>query len=218
TSSNGCSPSPRSSALRSGSRCRTGTAPSGRSRATRRAPRWRRSSSSRSARANVSEAETPSAEELVEEFRKAKVDEFLVHTCSLLAALTPPRPASAFRVGRAAAAATLLRFYREAERRSGVAWQLLAAVNYVESDFGRVRNESASGAQGPMQFIPPTWRTYGRGDVHDPHAAILGAARFLRSAGAPGDVRGALYRYNPSRAYVDAILRFAARIRRDRRA
>ena len=135
-----------------------------------------------------------------------------------LAALTPPRPASAFRVGRAAAAATLLRFYREAERRSGVAWQLLAAVNYVESDFGRVRNESASGAQGPMQFIPPTWRTYGRGDVHDPHAAILGAARFLRAAGAPGDVRGALYRYNPSRAYVDAILRFAARIRRDRRA
>jgi len=35
----------------------------------------------------VSEAEVPSAEELVEEFRKAKVDEFLVHTCSLLASL-----------------------------------------------------------------------------------------------------------------------------------
>ena len=35
----------------------------------------------------MSEAETPSAEELVEEFRKAKVDEFLVHTCSLLASL-----------------------------------------------------------------------------------------------------------------------------------
>ena len=35
----------------------------------------------------MSEAEVPSAEELVEEFRKAKVDEFLVHTCSLLASL-----------------------------------------------------------------------------------------------------------------------------------
>jgi hypothetical protein len=35
----------------------------------------------------VSEADTPSAEDLVEEFRKAKVDEFLVHTCSLLASL-----------------------------------------------------------------------------------------------------------------------------------
>jgi hypothetical protein len=56
------------------------------------------------------------------------------------------------------------------------------------------------------------------GDVHDPHAAILGAARYLRAAGAPANLRGALYRYNPSRAYVDAILRFAARIRRDRRA
>ena len=135
-----------------------------------------------------------------------------------LATLTPPRPVSAFRVGRAAPAATLRRFYRDAERRTGVAWQMLAAVNYVESDFGRVRNKSVSGAQGPMQFIPSTWRAYGRGDVHDPHAAILGAARFLRAAGAPGEVRGALYRYNPSRAYVDAILRFAARIRRDRRA
>jgi hypothetical protein len=29
----------------------------------------------------------PSAEQLVEEFRKAKVEDFLVHTCSLLASL-----------------------------------------------------------------------------------------------------------------------------------
>jgi hypothetical protein len=36
----------------------------------------------------VSEAEPgPTAEQLVEELRKAKVDEFLVHTCSLLASL-----------------------------------------------------------------------------------------------------------------------------------
>jgi hypothetical protein len=36
----------------------------------------------------VSEGEPEvSAEELVEELRKAKVDEFLVHTCSLLASL-----------------------------------------------------------------------------------------------------------------------------------
>jgi soluble lytic murein transglycosylase-like protein len=135
-----------------------------------------------------------------------------------LAALTPPRPLSAFRVGRAADAAALLRFYREGERKSGVPWEVLAAVNYVESDFGRLRNASVAGAQGPMQFIPSTWRAYGRGDVHDPHQAILGAARFLRAAGAPRNVRGALYRYNPSPAYVDAILRFARRIRRDRRA
>jgi membrane-bound lytic murein transglycosylase B len=135
-----------------------------------------------------------------------------------LARLTPPRPLSAFRVGRAESAARLERWYREAERRSGVPWELLAAVNYVESDFGRVRNESVSGAQGPMQFLPSTWRAYGRGDVHDPHQAILAAARFLRAAGAPGDLRAALYRYNPAPAYVDAILHYARRIRRDRAA
>lgn len=135
-----------------------------------------------------------------------------------LARLTPPRPLSAFRVGPAEPAARLERWYREGQRRSGVPWQVLAAINYVESDFGRVRNESVSGAQGPMQFAPSTWRAYGRGNVHNPHAAILAAARFLRAGGAPHDLRGALYRYNPSRAYVDAILRHGGRIRRDRSA
>ena len=134
-----------------------------------------------------------------------------------LARLTPARPLKAFRVGRAASATNLLRFYREGEARSGVPWRVLAAVNYVESDFGRLRSASVSGAQGPMQFLPSTWRTYGRGDIDDPHAAILAAARFLRAAGAPRDLRGALYRYNPSPAYVDAILRLAGRIRRQER-
>jgi membrane-bound lytic murein transglycosylase B len=135
-----------------------------------------------------------------------------------LARLTTPRPLSAFRVGTAAPAAQLRRWYGEAQRRSGVAWQALAAVNYVESDFGRLRNESVAGAQGPMQFIPSTWRAYGRGDVHDPHAAILAAGRFLRAADAARSLRSALYRYNPSPAYVDAILRYTSRIRRDERA
>ena len=135
-----------------------------------------------------------------------------------LARLTPARPLSAFRVGKPAPAAALRRFYAEAERRSGVPWRVLAAVNYVESDFGRLREASVAGAQGPMQFMPSTWASYGRGDVHDPHQAILAAGRFLRAAGAPRDLRGALYRYNPSGAYVDAVLRFADRIRRDPRA
>jgi membrane-bound lytic murein transglycosylase B len=133
-----------------------------------------------------------------------------------LTRLTPPRPLSAFRVGRALLPDVLERYYREAERRSGVDWQVLAAVNFVESAFGRVRETSVAGAQGPMQFMPATWASYGRGDVHDPHQSILAAGRFLRAAGWP-DERRALFRYNPSWAYVDAIRRFAARIRRDSR-
>jgi membrane-bound lytic murein transglycosylase B len=141
-------------------------------------------------------------------------DDVLAHR--ELARLTPAVPRRAFRIGRAEPPATLLRFYREAERRSEVAWQVLAAVNYVESDFGRIRQASVAGAQGPMQFMPATWAAYGRGDVHDPRQAILGAARFLRAAGWP-DERRALYRYNPSPAYVDAVERYAGRIRRDAR-
>jgi soluble lytic murein transglycosylase-like protein len=143
-------------------------------------------------------------------------DDVLAHR--ELARLTPPRPLSAFRVGVAAAASKLRAYYAEAQRRSSVPWQVLAAVNYVESDFGRMRESSVAGAQGPMQFMPSTWESYGRGDVHDPRAAILAAGRFLRAAGAPSDERGALYRYNPSSAYVDAVERFAGRIRRDPKA
>jgi soluble lytic murein transglycosylase-like protein len=143
-------------------------------------------------------------------------DDVLAHR--ELARLTPPRPLSAFRPGPAAAASRLRGWYREGQRRSGVSWQLLAAVNFVESAFGRMRETSLAGARGPMQFMPSTWATYGRGDVNDPHQAILAAARFLRAAGAPAHERRALYRYNPSWAYVDAVGRYAGRIRRSARA
>jgi Transglycosylase SLT domain len=119
------------------------------------------------------------------------------------------------RLGPALPLPRLRAFYAEGQRQSGVAWQVLAAVNYVESDFGRFREGSVAGAQGPMQFMPATWAQYGHGDVHDPHAAILAAARFLHSAGAPASERGALYHYNPSSLYVDAVERYAARIRRN---
>jgi membrane-bound lytic murein transglycosylase B len=123
------------------------------------------------------------------------------------------------RIGPAAAPPALRGWYREAQRRFHVPWNVLAAVNFVESRFGRVRNASTAGAQGPMQFLPSTWRAYGLGgDVHDPHDAILGAANLLRANGAPRDLRHALEQYNHSRLYVDAVLRYAGRIARDRHA
>ena len=70
-----------------------------------------------------------------------------------------------------------------------------------------------------MQFLPATWRAYGLGgDVRDPHDAIVGAANYLRAHGAPRSYRRALYAYNPSPLYVDAVLRYARRIVSDRRA
>ena len=120
------------------------------------------------------------------------------------------------RVGRAQPADRLRAHYRRAWRRFGVGWPLLAAVNLVESQFGRLRNESVSGARGPMQFMPATWAAYGMGgNVREPRDAILGAANYLHASGAPGDEARALYHYNPSSLYVSAVRRYARRMRRD---
>jgi membrane-bound lytic murein transglycosylase B len=123
------------------------------------------------------------------------------------------------RVASAAPAAELRRHYAAAERRFGVPWSILAAINFVESAFGRLRNASAAGARGPMQFLPSTWRAYGMGgDIDDPRDAIFAAANYLRRAGAPRDIDRALFAYNHSTRYVRAIRRFAARIAADDRA
>jgi membrane-bound lytic murein transglycosylase B len=96
---------------------------------------------------------------------------------------------------------------------------VLAAIHFVETRFGIVRNDSIAGAQGPMQFLPSTWSAYGLGgDVHDPHDAILGAANYLHRNGAPARLSAALYHYNASHLYVDAVLRYARRIGSDRHA
>lgn len=153
---------------------------------------------------------------LPERLARDVTDDVLAHR--ELTTLKPSRPGPPIRLGPALAAARLRAYYGDAQRRTAVAWQVLAAVNFVESDFGRLREPSASGALGPMQFLPSTWARYGRGDVRDPHAAILAAARFLRAAGGASDERAALYRYNPAQKYVDAVERYVGRIRRDPQA
>jgi membrane-bound lytic murein transglycosylase B len=124
-----------------------------------------------------------------------------------------------FRTGPPTPRADLRRYYRQAQLRFGVRWDVLAAINFIESNFGRLRNTSNAGAIGPMQFIPATWSAYGMGgDIRDPHDAVLGAANYLHANGAPGDYAGAIYHYNPSPLYVNAVLRYARAIRRDPRA
>jgi membrane-bound lytic murein transglycosylase B len=123
------------------------------------------------------------------------------------------------RIARAAPAAELRRHYAEAQRRFGVHWSVLAAVNFVESAFGRVRSASEAGARGPMQFLPATWREYGMGgDIDEPRDAILAAANYLNRSGAPEHLDRALYAYNHSTSYVRAIRRFAKRMRAEETA
>ncbi len=109
----------------------------------------------------------------------------------------------------------LLAFYQEAETATGVPWQYLAAINFVETRMGRIRGESSAGALGPMQFLPETWAACCIGDIEDPRDAILGAATYLVSKGAPGDMEAALYGYNPNEGYVGAVTAYASNLMAD---
>jgi hypothetical protein len=107
----------------------------------------------------------------------------------------------------------LLPIYLAAAQRYGVPWQVLAAVNEVESDYGFDLSTSSAGAEGWMQFLPEEWLAYGVDangtgvrDPYNPADAIFAAARYLAAAGATTDLRGAIYSYNHSSSYVESVI------------
>jgi len=112
----------------------------------------------------------------------------------------------------------LLGYYREAQQAYGIAWQYFAAINLIETNMGRIQGLSSAGAQGPMQFMPATWASYGRGDVNNPHDAILAAGRYLQAHGAPSNMTRAIYAYNPSMLYVRAVQLYAQQMFASERA
>ncbi len=125
----------------------------------------------------------------------------------------------AWRIVAPAPAEELLSHYRRAERRYGIGWEYLAAINLVETGMGRIRGTSVAGAQGPMQFLPSTWATWGRGDIQDPGDAIMAAARYLaHDGGARGRLAQALFRYNNSDHYVRGVTLLARVMERRPRA
>ena len=69
----------------------------------------------------------------------------------------------AWRIDPPTPADELLGYDREAESASGVGWTYLAAINLIETGFGRIAGVSTAGAQGPMQFLPSTLRRLRRG-------------------------------------------------------
>jgi membrane-bound lytic murein transglycosylase B len=134
----------------------------------------------------------------------------------LLHAMTEPQPhLPRWRIVAPRPAAELLGFYKRAQRRTGVSWTYLAAMNLVETRMGRIRGTSTAGAQGPMQFLPSTWDRYGAGgNINDPRDAILAAARLLKRNGAPGHMGAALWHFNPSDNYVGAVREYARTMQR----
>lgn len=139
-----------------------------------------------------------------------------VRAAGFLLAMSSPQPKlPRWRIVAPPPPAKLLGLYRRAQRRTGVPWSHLAAIHLVETRMGRIRGTSTAGALGPMQFLPTTWDLYGAGgDINDPRDAILAAARLLKHHGAPGDMAGALWHYNPSDNYVGAVLAYASSMRR----
>lgn len=103
----------------------------------------------------------------------------------------------------------LLKHYDTAQQRFGVPWNILAAINLIETRMGRLTGPSSAGALGPMQFMPATWDAYGKGDPFEPYNAIMAAGRYLSASGAPERMRDALWNYNRSEYYVNAVLSYA---------
>ena len=107
----------------------------------------------------------------------------------------------------------LLPIYQAAGIEYDVPWQVLAAINEIETDYGRNLNVSTAGAVGWMQFLPSTWKTWGvdanhdgRKDPFNPVDAIFAAARYLKAAGGNKNINQAIFAYNHADWYVQSVL------------
>ena len=99
----------------------------------------------------------------------------------------------------------------------GIPWQVLAAINKIETNFGRNMGPSSAGAVGWMQFMPDTWLRWGLdasgdgiADPWNPEDAVHAAARYLAAAEGRTDIARAVFAYNHAQWYVDDVLQLAA--------
>jgi hypothetical protein len=113
----------------------------------------------------------------------------------------------------------LLPIFQAAGTEYGIRWEVLAAINEIETDYGRNLNVSSAGATGWMQFMPATWVSYGvdanrdgRADPYNAVDAIFAAARYLEAAGAQTDLSQAIFAYNHADWYVRSVLERAQRL------
>jgi cell wall-associated NlpC family hydrolase len=113
--------------------------------------------------------------------------------------------------------AALRAIWQAAGNAYGIPWQVLGAINKVETNFGQNLGPSSAGAVGWMQFMPSTWARWGIdangdgvADPNNPTDAIFSAARYLVGCGGQFDIAKAVYCYNHSQAYVHEVLGLAA--------
>ena len=99
----------------------------------------------------------------------------------------------------------------------GIPWQILGAINKIESNYGRNMGPSSAGAVGWMQFMPETWLRWGMdasgdrvSDPWNPEDAIFSAARYLAAADGQTDIKRAIFAYNHADWYVNDVLEMAA--------
>jgi hypothetical protein len=107
----------------------------------------------------------------------------------------------------------LLPIYQAAGIEYDVPWQVLAAINQIETDYGRDLSVSSAGAVGWMQFLPSTFKRWavaatgtGVADPYNPVDAIFTAARYLQAAGAATNLPKAIFAYNHAGWYVQSVL------------
>src|SRR6266516_1187540 len=110
----------------------------------------------------------------------------------------------------------LLSLWQRAGAAYGIRWQVLAAINKVESNFGRNMGPSSAGAIGWMQFMPDTWLRWGTdasgdgvADPWNPDDAVFSAARYLAASGGQQNIAGAIYSYNHASWYVNEVLQLS---------
>jgi murein DD-endopeptidase MepM/ murein hydrolase activator NlpD len=110
----------------------------------------------------------------------------------------------------------LLALWQQAGSAYAIPWQVLAAINKVESNFGRNMGPSSAGAVGWMQFMPSTWVRWGVdangdgvADPWNPTDAVFSAARYLAAAGGSTDLYRGVYAYNHADWYVREVLGLA---------
>lgn len=82
--------------------------------------------------------------------------------------------------------------YKEAGAKYGVPWEILYGLHHMETGGrdGAISSGYGTGAQGPLQFMPGTWASYGADgngdgnpDINNALDAIHGAANYISKHG-----------------------------------